>query len=456
MAGRAADYASKVEEEDAAAPAAASVGLPSNVQRHLHVEWDPVAGKFKGLPDVWASQLPSHVSETGDTVTSASLPSYVAPVKAKARPSKKGKALISKPFNVKHNIHVAPDPSAPSGFAGLPPEWEALLRTSGITKKQVAAHPQEVLDVLQFHMEGPPPKLPKKAQLASAEKMASKINDGDPSKIFKGLTRLGEGASGTVYLATDTRTGQQVAIKMSDASDLANLKHEIALQSLSKHDNIVRYIETYIHSRHLWIVLEFVHGGPLTDVLGPSVNFPEACVAYVCKCVLMGLAYMHRSHRLHRDIKSDNIMVDFSGAVKIADFGFAVGLTEEEDKRRSVVGTPYWMAPELIRGMEYDDRVDVWSLGITALEMADGEPPWLHEPPLRALLLITTEGTPGVRHPTRWSSAFKHFLKCCLHLNASKRATAEQLLMHPFIKAACDQATFAVFASRILRARGHT
>lgn len=211
---------------------------------------------------------------------------------------------------------------------------------------------------------------------------------------------------------------------------------------------------------------------------------------YVCKCVLKGLAYMHRSHRLHRDIKSDNIMVDFNGAVKIADFGFAIGLTEEEDKRRSVVGTPYWMAPELIRGLEYDSRVDVWSLGITALEMADGEPPWLHEPPLRALLLITTEGMPGVKHPSRWSSAFKHFLQCCMHVQAAKRATAEQLLMvrfvvalrgdvcfihfhltfscavwwfiwcgfprqHPFIRSACDQAAFSVFATRILRARGH-
>lgn len=433
------------------------VSGPSNVMRHVHVEWDPKTGTFTGMPDVWAKQLPSHATET--TVAASQLPSVVAPVKPKGKAAasnkKRGKSLISRPFNVKHNVHVAPDPTSATGFQGLPPAWESMLKTSGITKQQVADHPQEVLDVLQFQMEGPPPKLPKKSQLASAEQKASTILTGDPTRIFKGLSRLGEGASGTVYLATDTRTGQQVAIKQSDAADLVNLKHEIALQSLSRHENIVRYIETYVHDRNLWIILEFVHGGPLTDVLGPSVKFPEPCIAFVCKSVLKGLAYMHRSHRLHRDIKSDNIMVDFSGAVKIADFGFAIGLTQEEDKRRSVVGTPYWMAPELIRGMEYDDRVDVWSLGITALEMADGEPPWLHEPPLRALLLITTEGSPGVRNPTRWSSAFRHFLKCSLALKASRRATAEQLLLHPFIKSACDQATFAVFASRILRARGH-
>merc|ERR1719223_2087578 len=111
----------------------------------------------------------------------------------------------------------------------------------------------------------------------------------------------------------------------------------------------------------------------------------------------MALAYVHRQHRLHRDIKSDNILVDLAGNVKIADFGFAVSLTKEEDKRRSVVGTPYWMAPELIRGLSYGDKVDVWSMGITAIEMAEGEPPHIHEPPLRALLLITTQGTPAIK-----------------------------------------------------------
>jgi p21-activated kinase 1 len=175
--------------------------------------------------------------------------------------------------------------------------------------------------------------------------------------------------------------------------------------------------------------MEYIHGGPLTEVLGPTIAFPEPCIAYVCKQILMGLAFLHRQHRLHRDIKSDNVLVDFNGAVKIADFGFAAGLTEEQDKRKSVVGTPYWMAPELIRGLEYDAKVDVWSLGITAIEMAEGEPPHLHEPPLRALLLITTQGTPAMREPERWSTRFRHFLKCALNVEPAKRASSEQLLM---------------------------
>lgn len=156
----------------------------------------------------------------------------------------------------------------------------------------------------------------------------------------------------------------------------------------------------------LQIIMEFVHGGTLTEVLGPTIDFPEAHIAFVCKQMLMGLAYLHRQHRLHRDIKSDNILVGFNGAVKLADFGFAVGLTEEQDKRRSVVGTPYWMAPELIRGLEYDAKVDVWSLGITAIEMAEGEPPHLHEPPLR------------VRSDAQWA--------CCQWSGSSSRCRGRE------------------------------
>ena len=202
------------------------------------------------------------------------------------------------------------------------------------------------------------------------------------------------------------------------------------------------------------LILEYVHGGTLTEVLGPTIDIPEPCIAFVCKQVLMGLAYMHRSHRLHRDIKSDNILVGFDGSVKIADFGFAAGLTKDDHRRHSVVGTPYWMAVELIRGEDYDSKVDVWSLGITALEMAEGEPPYLHLPPLRALLLLTTEEAPRLRDRAKWSREFQHFMRASLQKDPARRASSEQLLMHPFVQKACSQEEFARFASYILRARG--
>lgn len=129
--------------------------------------------------------------------------------------------------------------------------------------------------------------------------------------------------------------------------------------------------------------MEFMDLGCLTEILGPEISFPESHIAYVCRNVLSALAYLHRTNKLHRDIKSDNVLMNSRGAIKLADFGFAVGLTKEADRRKSVVGTPFWMAPELISGKAYGGSVDIWSLGITALEMADGEPPYYHEPPLR-------------------------------------------------------------------------
>lgn len=438
---------------------------PINVQRVVHVAWDPRTGTFTGVPSVWRSALPEGV--VSEAAATEALPAHVAPTAPPTSAAGAGGGaaavagggggagtFISAPYNVRHNVHVQVDPTAPTGFKGLPPQWDAMLSASGITKDEVSAHPQEVLDVLQFHMEGPRPKLPTKAALERDFDQASLITAGDPSGVYTGMRKLGEGASGTVYLATDSRTRQKVAIKIAPASDLANLKTEIAIQKMSAHPCVVSYLETYLLRDQLWIVMEYIHGGPLTEVLGPTIDFPEPAIAYVSKQILMGLAFLHRQHRLHRDIKSDNVLVDFNGAVKIADFGFAVGLTEEQDKRRSVVGTPYWMAPELIRGLEYDAKVDVWSLGITAIEMAEGEPPHLHEPPLRALLLITTQGTPELKNKDKWSAKFKHFLKAALHVDPAKRATSEMLLMHPFIQTACTQAEFSAFATHILTSRG--
>lgn len=211
--------------------------------------------------------------------------------------------------------------------------------------------------------------------------------------------------------------------------------NEIGLQSISKHPNIVEYIDAYLFDDDVCIVMELMLGGSLTDVVDVKRPMPESHIAYVCKKMLMALSFMHREYRLHRDIKSDNVLINFEGEVKVADFGFAINLTSEQAKRTSVVGTPYWMAPELIRGLEYDSKVDIWSLGITAIEMAEGEPPLLNEPPLRALLLITTNKSPSLNTKrVGWSDEFQHFVAQCLQLVPEKRSGADQLLLHPFIQ----------------------
>lgn len=356
---------------------------------------------------------------------------------------------VSAPYNFKHLNHVELDPRSSTGFKGLPDAHRAVLKASGISKEETAANPQAVLDVLKFHMDGPKPKMPNRQSLAQRIHKAAELKEDDYRKYYRGMKKLGQGASGTVYAATSIATGKKVALKVSPLAELTDLVNEIALQSMSNHPNVVQCIEAYRGKDDICIVMELVDGGSLTDCVGVDTPMPEQCIAYVCKAMLMALAFMHRQYRLHRDIKSDNVLVGRDGEVKVADFGFAVSLTNEEAKRTSVVGTPYWMAPELIRGQPYDAKVDIWSLGITAIEMAEGEPPFLNEPPLRALLLITISDPPTLKdsllpkgHPG-WTKAFKHFLKCTMEVKSEKRASAEQLLMHPFIQTACDQATFA-------------
>ena len=221
-----------------------------------------------------------------------------------------------------------------------------VLKSSGITKEEAQANPQAVLDVLNFHMEGlpppPPPRMLTRASVAKVVRDNVLIKKADYKQYYTNLKKLGQGASGTVYSATDVRDNRKVALKVASLAELEDLRNEIALQSMSKHPNIVECIEAYESSKDVCIVMELMSGGCLTDLLDMSRPFPEPYIAYVCKKMLMGLAFVHKQYRLHRDIKSDNVLVDFGGNVKIADFGFAITLTHEQSKRTSVVGTPYW------------------------------------------------------------------------------------------------------------------
>ena len=451
---------------------AAEVSAPTNVLRCVHVEWDEATGTFKGLPDVWADLLPA--SSATDVQSSRAMNhvgKHVAPKKPSrknrkmfARDRKKKKAEkaalaaagageIGMPFNVQHLQHVGVDPRSSTGFTGLPGKWKDLLGVSGISRDEVDAHPQEVLDVLQFHINGPPPKMPTRSTLQRNVLKAMEIGKVDPNTVIRKEKKLGEGAGGVVYVCTDLRDNKKRAVKIAPLNDLENIKNEIAMHSLSQHENIVQYIDTFMATDGLWILLEFMEGGALTDILGRSVKWNEPNIAYVCKEMLKGLAFLHRNHKLHRDIKSDNVLVDFQGRVKLADFGFAVGLTTEENKRKSIVGTPYWMAPELIRGLEYDNKVDVWSLGITAIEMAEGEPPLIEEQPLRALLLITIQPSPTLEKQGSWTPNFNHFLKKCVMTRPEQRASTEQLLMHPFVGKVSSTSDFASFAKTTLQTR---
>lgn len=352
---------------------------------------------------------------------------------------------IGLPFNVQHAVHVKLDENSATGFEGLPHAWNAALATSGITKEEVINHPKAAMDALRFTMEGPPPKPSRNTN--STAKRGLHIHYEDPRTQYEDLKKVGQGASGIVYRARHKQTGEERALKYCSIEELKEIKDEINMQCQSQHPHVVMLHEAYITENEICMAMELMTGGMLTDVCSTRNPVPETCIAFVARCALQGLAHMHRGWRIHRDIKSDNIMVDPRGKVKLADFGFAIGLTQEKSTRTSVVGTPFWMAPELIQAKAYNCKVDIWSLGITLLEMADGEPPLIREPVMRALLMITLQDPPTVQQPAMWSKNFLHFLRHCLQKDPRRRAMADQLLMHPFIQSACTPEEFGAFVA---------
>lgn len=276
------------------------------------------------------------------------------------------------------------------------------------------------------------------------------IHDRDPRVVFSQLKQIGQGASGSVYAATK-RDGGKVALKRvkpENRTEEEALQMEIRMMCCTRHANLIKCHETYHFGGYMWISMEYMDGGCLTDILEnykrQGRHMSEGEIAYVLREVLQGLSFMHAMKRLHRDIKSDNVLIGAPDAtVKLADFGFCAELTEERNKRTTCVGTPYWMAPELIRQHEYDYKVDLWSVGILAIECAEWEPPYMDEKPMRAMFLITAQQPPKLAKPDQWSAHLNDFIAQCLILNPARRASAAQLLRHPFLQRAVDPADVA-------------
>ncbi|KAI9592021.1 kinase-like domain-containing protein [Syncephalis fuscata] len=448
------------------------------------------------------------------------------------------KPAISSPYNPVHLTHVGFNQET-GEFIGLPKEWHTMLKNSGITEQEQKAHPQAVIDAINFfqdtnktkgdamwekfnavtgqasensdHDRVPPPplsagdkKVPPRSQHRvpppppptgriesalghvkkpsyggkgtvtgsapqlpalslgsssmsmsspqprtkappaattpaaataaggnaqrrrppppSSEDVIAKLKaictDGDPTKIYRGLVKIGQGASGGVYTA-ESMTDKQCIIVMKD----------------SRHRNIVNYIDSYLWKGDLWVVMEYMEGGSLTDVVTTSY-LTEGQIAAICHETLHGLKHLHSKGVIHRDIKSDNVLLALNGDIKLTDFGFCAQISEHHAKRTTMVGTPYWMAPEVVTRKEYGPKVDIWSLGIMAIEMVEGEPPYLKENPLRALYLIATNGTPKLQSPESLSAVFRDFLNKALEVDAERRPTASELLKHAFLQKA--------------------
>jgi len=181
----------------------------------------------------------------------------------------------------------------------------------------------------------------------------------------------------------------------------------------------------------------------------------ESQIAYVCLNAGRALRFLHNSHRIHRDVKSDNFLLNTRGEIKIGDFGFSTQLTTNRVCARTIIGTPYWMAPELIRGQDYGTKVDIWSVGIMMMEMLEGQPPYMEFPPLRALFLVTTKGIPPLKQAEKYSMELVDFLSRCLENDVEKRLSSDELLEHPFLRKSCDSSDFAPVVNAVVQKNKH-
>ncbi|KAI5861378.1 Pkinase-domain-containing protein [Durotheca rogersii] len=280
-------------------------------------------------------------------------------------------------------------------------------------------------------------------------------SEGDPREIYRGFTKIGQGASGGVFTGHERGSNRLVAIKQMNLEQQPKkdlIINEILVMKESSHPNIVNFIDSYLCGGELWVIMEFMEGGSLTDVVTFNI-MTEGQIASVCRETLKGLQHLHSKGVIHRDIKSDNILLSLDGNIKLTDFGFCAQINEAHNKRTTMVGTPYWMAPEVVTRKEYGRKVDIWSLGIMAIEMIEGEPPYLTESPLRALWLIATNGTPQIKEEHNLSAVFRDFLYFALKVDPEKRASAHDLLRHEFMKSCVDLSSLSPLVKAAREAR---
>uniref|UniRef100_A0A4W6CC48 non-specific serine/threonine protein kinase n=1 Tax=Lates calcarifer TaxID=8187 RepID=A0A4W6CC48_LATCA len=410
--------------------------LPSDFEHTIHVGFDAVTGEFTGMPEQWARLLQtSNISKSEQKQNPQAvldILKFYDSTSGKQKylsfsPGKQG--TVTSPSGGKDGDDDDDDDTPPPVVAPRPEHTKSVY-----TRSVIDPLPAPDGDAASKAAD----KQKRREAKMTDEEIMEETNIGDPKKKYTRYEKIGQGASGTVYTAIDVATGQEVAIKQINLQKQPKKEliiNEILVMKELKNPNIVNFLDSFLVGDELFVVMEYLAGGSLTDVVTETC-MDEAQIAAVCREVLQALEFLHANQVIHRDIKSDNVLLGMDGSVKLTDFGFCAQITPEQSKRSTMVGTPYWMAPEVVTRKAYGPKVDIWSLGIMAIEMVEGEPPYLNENPLRALYLIATNGTPELQSPEKLSPVFKSFLSRCLEMDVEKRGSGRELLQHPFLKLA--------------------
>uniref|UniRef100_A0A672GH81 non-specific serine/threonine protein kinase n=1 Tax=Salarias fasciatus TaxID=181472 RepID=A0A672GH81_SALFA len=427
------------------------ISSPSDFEHTIHVGFDAVTGEFTGMPEQWARLLQtSNITKSEQKKNPQAVLDVLKFYDSTGNGRQKYLSFSSSgetTFKLNRPVKKGTEPSSPN-IKDIDDDDD-----DETPPPVVAPRPEHTKSVLTISVIDPipaPSTCPDKdaaSKAADRQKKKGKMSDeeimdklrtivsiGDPKKKYTRYEKIELQYDNTIFCISCYQVAiKQINLQKQPKKEL--IINEILVMKELKNPNIVNFLDSFLMGEELFVVMEYLAGGSLTDVVTETC-MDEAQIAAVCRECLQALDFLHANQVIHRDIKSDNVLLGMDGSVKLTDFGFCAQITPEQSKRNTMVGTPYWMAPEVVTRKAYGPKVDIWSLGIMAIEMVEGEPPYLNENPLRALYLIATNGTPELQNPEKLSPVFRDFLNRCLEMDVEKRGGGKELLQHPFLKLA--------------------